>query len=144
MYRLLIVLVIMLFSTRLHATVTDYSNPSEMVLLEYYSGIMDDVNRAQMTVDNVVNEASDPTAVNLTQWLPKLKDAIFQLKVKYALAWDFRGSPALRSPLIRDKLRSVMEKQIIDVTDIEDLQKLVSSEKAQMMIFDEDAKAHAK
>jgi hypothetical protein len=119
---------LLLTAPLLQAEESAYPAPSDEVLTQFYKSLIDDVNKAQEDVASVVNEASDTQKVDLATWIPKLKNSILMLNMKYLLAWEFRGSPALRSPLIRDKLLSVMAKDEITDTDIEILQRLLARE----------------
>lgn len=119
-----------------------FSVPNDQVMTDFYDQLAQDIHQAHARVDAVVKEA-DGAQVNMAEWLPKLQEALLQLKVKFSIAWDFRDTPMLLSSAIRERLLTIMAKEEIQQQDIRDLQILVDSEKARIdKVQGIDVRAH--
>ncbi len=110
----------------------DSTGPSDQVVADFYGKLAEDINQAQGKVDVVIKEADDPAKMNMVEWLARLREAVFMLKVKFFIAWDFRGTPLINSSVVRAKVLEVMAKDDVQESDINELQMLVEKEKAHL------------
>jgi hypothetical protein len=62
----------------------------------------------------------------------ELQNAIIQLEVKKTLMNNFKGTESLQSEAVRSKLLQTLNKSIITISDLADLQSLVQNEKARL------------
>lgn len=114
----------------------DYSIPNDQQLQAFYDSMIKSVNKAQEELDQIVTQGIDAKTAPAPDWMQQLDNAVFMLKVKYALAWNLRGAAALRSPLIREKILQILNKEAIEQSDVAELQTLINSERVQILDFD--------
>ncbi len=125
MFRMFFINAILMLSSSGYATAAI----SDQELQSLYKTLIEKVYQAQnSTNDLILHAKKDPTKVEWLSWLPKIDDAVMMLQIKYALAWDFRGSPALKSVAVREKLLSIMDKDNITDEDLESLRTLINIE----------------
>lgn len=110
---------------------SQYAIPSQEQLHAYYVDITKQLDKAQEKVDKQVDV--DLTKVDVGTWHEELKQAIFEAKVKFLLAWMFRDHIALRSPEIRTQLLALISAENITNEETQAFIKLVEEEQPKIL-----------
>lgn len=95
----------------------------------YYHQLENAIAKEEQKVKVLQDRASSRT--QMPMWIDKLEleQAIIMLDVKKILYNNFRNTPSMDSPIIRDKLLSLLNQDNISEGDLAELQSLVNRER---------------
>lgn len=99
----------------------------------YYHQLENAIAKEEQKVKALQDKASSRT--QMPMWIDKLEleQAIIMLDVKRILYNNFKGTPSMDSPIIRDKLLSLLNQDNISEGDLAELQSLVNRERQHMI-----------
>ncbi|CCB86608.1 putative uncharacterized protein [Parachlamydia acanthamoebae UV-7] len=95
----------------------------------FYKQIEDLIAKDQKHLQEVQDRAYSRTEAPMWATKVELEQAIIMLDVKKVLYANFKNTPAIQSPLVREKLLSLMRKDNITMSDLAELQSLTEREK---------------
>jgi len=95
----------------------------------YYHQLENQISKEEKHVQELQVKATSRT--QMPMWIDKLEleQAIIMLDVKKILYGNFRDTPSMQSPLVREKLLSLLSQDNITQGDLAELQSLANSEK---------------
>lgn len=106
--------------------------PTEKELANFYREMQVEIDYAEKKVEMLLEKVKQQDTIFSKIARMELETAIVMLDVKKTLVANFAGKPSLESPLVRNKLISILRKDIIDQIDLLELQNLVDIEKSKV------------
>lgn len=117
------------YSAAIQPTIV-YAPLTGQAALNYDAAVSKAIANAEANVANLQNRATRQDLAPTWNSKLELQNAIIQLEVKKTLVGNFRNTESLQSPVVRDMLLRILNKDIITTADLADLQSTVLEEKA--------------
>ncbi len=98
----------------------------------YMRSLQNEVTLQEQRVQDIFRKMATSGRVLSAKDKIELNNAKTMIDVKQTLVNNFRGNPALKSPLVRKKLLSLLQMEYITPKDLSEFEELLSKEKAKM------------
>lgn len=108
----------------------DTTSPNRAVSSNIDQQMNQAVQNAEKNVQQLLTNATRTDVAPTWDSKLQLENAIIQLEVKKTLVENFRGAISLNSPVVRQRLLEVLNKDSITQADIAELQSLINQYKA--------------
>lgn len=123
-----LLLTLFLVSQQTIAYAKEGSTTSQEELNVFYQEMQKEIEIAEQRVITLLEKIQQHDEIISDIIRLEVEIATTMLKVKQLLAANFAGTESLHNPLIRDKLLSILKKEIITEIDLLELQFLVKVE----------------
>lgn len=100
------------------------------------------IEKEQKRVNQLAERATSQQLLPTWSSKVELKQAMTMLEVKKTLMNNFKGSEAIRSPLVREKLLKLLNQDNIAISDLADLQNLTLHEKERIQSYNQEQKTN--
>lgn len=108
----------------------DTTPPSRAVSSNIDQQMNQAVQNAEKNVQQLLANANRTDVAPSWEAKLQLENAIIQLEVKKTLVANFQGAVSLNSPIVRQRLLEILNKDMITQADIAELQSLINQYKA--------------
>lgn len=106
-----------------------YTPLTTQQMANYHQQLQAEIQRAEDRITQVMRESDAPGHIITTADRIRLETSATMMEVKKTLVGNFAGTPSLQSPLVREKLLSILKKDTITSADLLELQNLVDQER---------------